>query len=553
MPQIVISYLSVDAYTRSLETIYDNQVSQLIVQAAQQTATKAQHLIEDLERQATQPHLQLSFQQYQQSTRLRLLRERLELFRRSHGGFTRLDLCDLRGKQLVSSSIDADAPLYQPFEKETIATIDMENPQPIFRLHADADLLAIFLPVHSFRQATRTVGFLVAYLPLNTLTVFLEKLDLGEYARKSILRGEDHLIEAMGADRDLGAYVNIRHYAAPVRPLSWQVVVDIPEDDLFRDVVSLKRRNAVFIGIIILVAAGASIILSQRFTRPFKKIISGTRIFAKGNLDYRISVQSGHEARQMADAFNEMAGRLNQRQMQLNQAVRLASLGVMTAGIGHEIKNPLAGIKTSAQVIDRLLAGGGAEAVDPAMAEELGQAAELAQEISNEADRLTKILNDLLEFGRPRKPRKKPFDIADTIAHAANLVQPEYLKKRVALIIAVDAGEVVADSDQILQVFLNLLLNGLQAVDADQGRVEVAAVADPDQAVRIEISDNGSGIPEEKLPHVFDPFFSLREDGTGLGLSVVYTLLQQNDASLTITSQKGHGTRCTLVFTGRGH
>jgi signal transduction histidine kinase len=362
----------------------------------------------------------------------------------------------------------------------------------------------------------------------------------------------------MGADHDLKAYANIRHYAAPVGPLSWQIVVDIPEEDLFRDVVSLKRRSAVFIGLIIVLAAVASIILSQRFTRPFKKIISGTRIFAKGNLDYRISVQSGHEAKQMADAFNEMAGQLNEGQMQLNQAVRLASLGVMTAGIGHEIKNPLAGIKTSAQVIDRLLAAEGTakreEEVDPAVAEELGQAAELAQEISNEADRLTKILNDLLKFGRPRKPRKKPFDIADTIAHAASLVQPEYLKKRVALIIAVDSREVVADSDQILQVFLNLLLNGLQAVDADQGRVEVAAVAgeDPHQSVRVEISDNGSGIPEDKLPHVFDPFFSLREDGTGLGLSVVYTLLKQNDASLTITSQKGHGTRCALLFTGQG-
>jgi signal transduction histidine kinase len=110
---------------------------------------------------------------------------------------------------------------------------------------------------------------------------------------------------------------------------------------------------------------------------------------------------------------------------------------------------------------------------------------------------------------------------------------------------------VKADPDQLLQVFLNLLLNAVAAVSADTGMVEVASKSSPTGTPMLCITDNGYGIAEEKLPHIFDPFFSLREGGIGLGLSVVYTLLKQNDASLHVTSRMGEGTSFEISFHGQ--
>jgi signal transduction histidine kinase len=552
LPQIAISYLSVDAYTRSLEETYDKQVSQLVSQVAEQTSTRAQHLINDLENLATQPYLQLSFQEYPQIIRIRLLQERLELFRASSGLYSRLNLCYRNGgERLASSTIDGTAG-HIAFEREAIATIDPDTTRTSSRIYRDGNELALFIPVHSFRQHNRVVGFLVAYLPFESLTMFIEKLELGENVHKSIIDLKGEIVKAFGSNGHCDDFSNMRNYFALVQPLNWQIVVDISEDELFRDVVTLKRKNMMIIGGIIVLVFIASFVFNYRFTRPIKKIISGTQTFARGNLEHRITVKSGLEAKQLAAAFNDMADQLDARQLQLNQAVRLAALGVMTAGIGHEIKNPLAGIKTSSQVINKILATEGSlsneSQIAPNMTEELKEIAELATGISDEADRLTKILNDLLKFGRPRKPRIKRFDLSDTVRHAVGLLTPEFERRKVKLICQVTPRCVLADSEQILQVLINLLLNCLQAVDGSAGLVQIVSKTDVDQNLQLIISDNGRGIPKDKLQHIFDPFFTLRQDGTGLGLSVVYTLLRQNNVDLQVTSDIGQGTQCTIMF-----
>lgn len=555
LPQIAISYLSLDAYTHSLEEIYDQQVSQLVAQAAEQTSTRALNVINDLENQATQPYLQLSFQEYPQKTRIRLLQERLELFRTSSGFYSGLNLCYRNGERLVNSTMVDDTTGHIAFERNAIANINPEMTQTRSRIYAHGNELAIFTPVYSYRQPNSVVGFLVAYLPLSSLTMFIEKLELGKNVRKSILDEKGKYVKGFGSNGPSDNFSVIRNYFASVQPLNWQIAIDISEDELFRDVVTLKRKNALIIGAIIVLVFVASFVFNYRFTKPLKKIISGIQTFAKGNLEHRITVESGLEAKQLAAAFNDMANQLNARQLQLNQAVRLAALGVMTAGIGHEIKNPLTGIKTSSQVINKILAAEGflthIHQVAPNLSEDFREVIELSQGISDEADRLTKILNDLLKFGHPRRPRIKPFDLADTVEHAVSLMTPEYDRRNVKLVCQVTPQYVLADSEQILQVLINLLLNGLQAVDCITGRVKIVSKTDGDQNLLLMITDNGKGIPKDKLQHIFDPFFTLREDGTGLGLSVVYTLLQQNNVGLKVASEVGKGTQCTIIFSTR--
>jgi signal transduction histidine kinase len=108
----------------------------------------------------------------------------------------------------------------------------------------------------------------------------------------------------------------------------------------------------------------------------------------------------------------------------------------------------------------------------------------------------------------------------------------------------------VADPDQILQVLLNLLLNALEAVADHTGLIYIISELSPDGTVTLKIIDNGAGIAEDKVHRIFDPFFSLHEGGTGLGLSVVYTLLKQNNANVNVMSRLNQGTEFKITFTG---
>lgn len=555
LPQMIISYISVDAYTLSLEKTYDSKVSQLVDQAAEQTSVKAQHLIDDLVNQASQPYLQLSFQQYLQETRLQLLEERLELFRSSRNIYSRLHLCYLNGEQMVSSNIKEIDSRYGAFEKQVISGNRERLSSPFQKLYPEGNELVFFLPVNSFRQPTRVIGILVAYLPIEPFTQYLEKIDFGENTAKAILTSEGKQLTLINNGGAAGQIPPIRSYSSSVAPLDWEIIVRISEQELFQDVISLKKKNTLFIVTSILLAFAAWFIFSHRFTLPFKKIMEGSQVFATGNLDHRIDIKTGYEAKRLAKAFNDMASQLKERQEELNQSARLASLGVMTAGLAHEIRNPLAGIKTSAQVIRKILDHENITAEEKNESnlsiEDCQLITELAEGVSDETNRLTELLNDMLKFGRPRMPMPKCFDLACTVSHAISLTLPEQKKREVSIINRIGSHMIFADSDQILQVFLNLLNNSLQSVNDHSGRVELVSKLNEDNGVTVIIKDNGKGIPHDKLQRIFDPFFSLREGGTGLGLSVVYTLLKQNNANLHVTSTMGAGSEFIISFPER--
>jgi two-component system, NtrC family, sensor kinase len=550
LPQVIISYISVDAYSSSLEKTYNSKVSQLVDQVAEQAAVKAQQLIDDLVNQTTQPYLQLSFQQYLQETRLELLKERLELFRSSRNVFSRIHLCYLNGERMISSNGNETDLSYGAFEKQVISGNREQLESPYQKLYVEGNELVFFLPVNSFRQSTRVIGILVAYLPVEPFTQYFGKINFGENTTKAIHTNEGEQIALINSGGNTELVPPIRSYSSSVVPLDWEITVKISEQELFQDVIFLKKKNTLFIAASILLAFAAWFIFSHRFTRPFKKIMEGTQIFATGNLDHHINVETGYEAKRLAKAFNDMASQLKNRQEELNQSARLASLGVMTAGLAHEIKNPLAGIKTSAQVIRKILDNDKTtikeKNVNHLSGDDCRLIAELAEGVSDETNRLTNLLNDMLKFGRPRKPMPKCFDLACTVSHAIGLVQPEHKKREVSIINRVDSQVVFADSDQILQVILNLLNNSLQSVNDHSGQVELLSTLTKDNGVIVKIRDNGKGIPSDKLQRIFDPFFSLRESGTGLGLSVVYTLLKQNNANLEVTSIMGEGSEFIL-------
>jgi PAS domain S-box-containing protein len=247
------------------------------------------------------------------------------------------------------------------------------------------------------------------------------------------------------------------------------------------------------------------------------------------------------------------------REEQWRRRDRLASIGALAAGVAHEIRNPLAGIDHSAQILKRRLPSG-----DPRVP--------FADLILEEVSRLNRIVESLLQFARPAAPKLARQSILPAIDRALTLVHELAFRQDVTIQAdrAERVPEIYVDSDQVLQVLLNVLMNALQAMDRG-GTIRVSAkamrkrlvlrsqigrratdhledtAAPPDQdVIEIAISDNGPGIPAADLARVFDPFFTTRSQGSGLGLSICQSIIREHGGTISLASTVGQGTTVTI-------
>jgi len=243
------------------------------------------------------------------------------------------------------------------------------------------------------------------------------------------------------------------------------------------------------------------------------------------------------------------------REEQWRRRDRLASLGELAAGVAHEIRNPLAGIGTSAQILKRRLESG-----DPR-----GRFADL---ILEEVSRLDRIVESLLQFARPTTPRLSRQSILPALERALTLVHELAMRQNVLLKVeqADTVPELFIDHDQVLQVLLNVLMNALQAL-AKGGEITVAVAPARKRAaergglgrratdrlvarrqaplldvVEVRVRDNGPGIPSAVIARVFDPFFTTRTQGTGLGLSICQSIVREHGGTISMESVVGQGT-----------
>ena len=214
------------------------------------------------------------------------------------------------------------------------------------------------------------------------------------------------------------------------------------------------------------------------------------------------------------------------------QTEKLTALGRMAAGIAHEINNPLAGVLLySTNMIKKVPRGGALE--------------EGLQIIIDETIRCRKIIQELLEFSKASDPAKAPTDVNEIIIKALNILENEFLLKRITVKknLSSQLPEVMADGSQLEQDFVNLLINAVQAV-ADEGTVQVrSCLSDEGACLTVEVSDNGPGIGRAEKSRIFEPFFSTKPNGTGLGLSVSYGIVRNHQGSISVESRPGTGTR----------
>lgn len=217
---------------------------------------------------------------------------------------------------------------------------------------------------------------------------------------------------------------------------------------------------------------------------------------------------------------------------------RLAAMGTLAAGVAHEIRNPLSSIKGFATYFRTKFEPGSKDH-------------ELAEVMIGEADRLNRVVSELLDLTRPSELRLADTVPAELLTHALRLVEDDCRSRGIAVQTRFgDVGPVALDADRMLQAVLNLLLNAIQAMP-DGGTLSVSAQAVRDR-LELRVADTGPGIPREDLDRVFDPYFTTRNQGTGLGLATVRTVVEAHGGRVRIVSEPGRGTEVTLDLPKRG-
>ncbi|RMG61135.1 MAG: HAMP domain-containing protein [Deltaproteobacteria bacterium] len=289
-------------------------------------------------------------------------------------------------------------------------------------------------------------------------------------------------------------------------------------------------------------------VFRQFVNRPIRDLVSAMARVEAGDLSIRVPIRSRDELGDLASSFNRMVERLDETQKELEKlhrrqllrADRLASLGEMAAGLAHEIKNPLAGISGAIQVLVKEFSK-----EDPRR--------EILSEVLALVERLDNTVRNLLNFARYTEPEFKLANINDVIDKVIFLARQIPEGRKATFIREFDPAmeEVEVDAEQIKQVFLNLFLNALQAKpEGCEITVKTYREAPPGYLkgisrknyIMITVSDNGPGIPPDKLSKIFQPFFTTKEAGTGLGLSITRKILDLHEGHITVESEVGRGT-----------
>ena len=299
----------------------------------------------------------------------------------------------------------------------------------------------------------------------------------------------------------------------------------------------------VFSLILLIVLLGFVIFfIGEKVVRPLARITRESEAVAQGAFQ-RITPygDSKNEIHHLVGALNQMMTELEKRQEQLIQSRKIASIGTLTAGIAHEINNPVNNISL---ILESLL-----EDADNMDAVERHK---LYQEAMDQADRTSEMVRNLLEFSRASHPRMEEVNLVEVADKTARLLSNELNLHNIKFVKEVKAGLPNARLDKggLQQVLLNLFMNSIQAMENGGELKVVIGPADIPGEIRIDVIDNGPGIPPEYIGQIFDPFFTTKKEGvgTGLGLSVSYNIIKKNGGWMEVQSQPGQGTCFSIIL-----
>lgn len=286
--------------------------------------------------------------------------------------------------------------------------------------------------------------------------------------------------------------------------------------------------------VFLLSAIGVTHFLSLNVLKSFKKITGIAHSISEGNFSRVEPPIPDDELGSALRAINSMSDELKHREEQIVQSKKLASIGILTAGVAHELGNPLNNISMMAQVYQQLYESLSVE-------DRLGY----MKKIEEETERIQEIVKNLLDFSKPKKAKLREVDLNSVVKKTMKLVQNMIVVSNVNLELQFETHlpPVFIDEPQIQEVLINLMTNAIQACSpSDDISVSTRPGAN-DSMVQVEVADTGKGIPPHLLANIFDPFFTTKgASGTGLGLSVSYGIVKNHGGTIEVHSEEGKGT-----------
>ena len=295
--------------------------------------------------------------------------------------------------------------------------------------------------------------------------------------------------------------------------------------------------------VIVLIAAVFGVVVSRRITRPLERLSSAVRKIAKGDFDVNVAIKSSDEIGELSTSFNDMAGELKERESSLKkaqhalvQSEKMAAVGTLSAGLAHEVKNPLSAVLGYAQLSKRKLDQ------PEALLKHLDT-------IENETRRCNEIIGNLMQFSRQEKGEHERISVNEVVEKSMAIVDHQLGLKNVEIEseLADELPDISGNANQLQQVIMNLMINAQQAMGEEGGTVSLATLIE-DDSLLITVSDTGPGIEPDVAAKIFEPFYTTKPagQGTGLGLSVTYGIIQDHGGEISVKRSESGGAKFVI-------
>jgi signal transduction histidine kinase len=443
----------------------------------------------------------------------------------------------LLGKNLERRSEDLKAYLTESFDKEQgvpVATVNLRNA----RLRRDRELAAMQKTLVELGKITDLDSKQFEYIRRS-----MERLQTGVDALKARY---DAIDQALARGEPLTSDV-INQNLAPLRDGErrlWNQTTDLAkflEGRVGERLAKLEENEhrsrliTVYLGLTAVLLGLMVTIWVVITLRPLRRLRDAARRVAAGDYGSRIDERGPAEVKDLARELNSMARAVEERERELVRSERLAAVGKMAAMITHEVRNPLSSIGLNTELLEDEV-------------ENNDEARKLVRAIHHEVDRLTQITEEYLSFARLPKPKTAPEAVNTLVGDLAAFVRADLAAKQVKLDVNLASGDPIAlvDAAQIRQCLINLVRNATEAVAGQGGGTVTLRTRRAADRVLIEVEDDGTGIAPDVLPRLFDPFFSTKDGGNGLGLALTQQIVKDHGGDLAVQSTLGRGTTFTV-------
>lgn len=432
----------------------------------------------------------------------------------------------------VVHTFPSNSPL-APYDQNNQVT-DYQNMEIIGPSHSEIGLPSWVVMKNSFdaQQSKRGIGLVIRF---SSLTRFMDDFILHGFRQAYLQVGDGRYFDTSGLDLQ-GRPSGLLEDVSEILP-GWKMYLRdesakvIPPSQQVRYMLLLTTLFTVCVILYVHYSIG------YRLNEQVGRLVKRVERVAQGDINTPLKVAGNWEIHRLSVAIESMRNQLQKFIRSNLEMERQASLGQMAAGIAHEVRNPLTTLNTAVQAL--------------AKQEKESEKLELLEIMGDEISRTNTVIKGLLDYARPRDPEPCLIAVRALFEHAkvlADVVAKKY-HSRIELFIEEDAENILTlfgDSIHLRQVVLNLVLNGLQAMEGKKkGLLEITARRQGDHCV-IAIKDEGCGIPEHALARVLEPFFTTKPYGTGLGLAICASLVERNQGTMTIESDPGSGTTVIL-------